>query len=1249
MTARRAVSALLVLPLCASAFAAGRDASATRVTTERRDGVLLQKSETIPHRNVLPPAGERAERELARTIPPSGRISSLIRWTSSDGAAIGQDLAVSPSGANTFVGWNLNNLRVSFHDNANATPLWEYQSSPQTYRNFVDLSTNASTILNGSGTNLYRFNKSNGTVLSNFVPEGGRTAGPVATSRDDSLFVCAASSPVAGGTHRLYAFRPGSPSPFWTFDFSDNQSSGIYGVAISIDRTLVAVNGKFYGWILNASNGSVRAAIPIDNTESRIAMSRDGSVVAIAENSGFLKVYTWIAPQSRYNLLWQYKIPAGSFTNWASSVALSADGATLMAGSLIFLTGGYDGSVYMFETFGEGVPKWVYAGAGDMVDEVVLSDDGSIGAAVTWGDLAQTKDDILIFERESNVPVFGVNTPGSMFALGMSADGRTVAAGGKAVHAREFGSGGIVHNIAVDLGGGTVSGRVTLTGAPDNGGAVAQVAGTNRKGVSAPDGRYVIPNVPAGTWTVRVSALGFVGTSIGGVTVANNDTARNVNATLAAAGPPPGGLTASSGLDSRIVLAWTNPSGAEDRMLERILAADDVPSRTSVSARSPVELASLPAPAQPEVLLVPDSVRVYRGTRSGGPYFLRTTLPGTLSSFVDSAVLPLRTYYYRTTALTGGGESRYSNEASGSVDSAFLKFSFTAPHRATLPVIDGVLSPGEWADAERVDVSDVFGNGGGIRLPRGTVFMYVKYDSTAKRLYLAGEDRLNTDGLAAGEGFGIYVDDNNNDQFEAQGTNPLLREGNYWAYWFSAGPTVRFREIYTNGGVNAVVDTVRDAQTAMSSAAGYFTGEVSIPLGFFDRNHLQVYAPGRTVGAGVFIIGRDAGGAAVFHGWWPQTMNSVFTARGFGDIRIPIRLLAPPKAPTNVAAARQGDRVRVTWTPPTEGINNDPLTVPVTMELNRNFVAHRQFGQTVTAWTDSATVPEGWYEYKLRGFVSVASAQVDYFGPYSPGVGLFAVRDPQLAEIAYDDGVPEVFYVVDFTYNDNKFAIRFTPGVIPSKVYRVKAYTNNGFKPISISIFSDSGGIPGRRLAGPYPAESFQTAGVDTLLLTFPGSEPPTLLADFHVVLEYLPDSPGAPGIGGDNTAPVDGRSQYYTATSGWMPLPLTDLMVRAIVSGSPSGADDPAEGPAVFALHQNYPNPFNPVTHIRYELPERGRVSLRVYDLLGREVAVLVDGEAEAGRHIAAFDGGGRASGVYFYRLTAGGFTETRAMVLTR
>lgn len=76
---------------------------------------------------------------------------------------------------------------------------------------------------------------------------------------------------------------------------------------------------------------------------------------------------------------------------------------------------------------------------------------------------------------------------------------------------------------------------------------------------------------------------------------------------------------------------------------------------------------------------------------------------------------------------------------------------------------------------------------------------------------------------------------------------------------------------------------------------------------------------------------------------------------------------------------------------------------------------------------------------------------------------------------------------------------------------------------------------------------------------------------------------------------------------------------------------------PTQFSLKQNYPNPFNPSTTIKYELPNSTGVRLSVYDMLGREVSVLVDDRRDAGVHEVKFDRSGRASGVYLYRLTAG------------
>jgi len=90
-------------------------------------------------------------------------------------------------------------------------------------------------------------------------------------------------------------------------------------------------------------------------------------------------------------------------------------------------------------------------------------------------------------------------------------------------------------------------------------------------------------------------------------------------------------------------------------------------------------------------------------------------------------------------------------------------------------------------------------------------------------------------------------------------------------------------------------------------------------------------------------------------------------------------------------------------------------------------------------------------------------------------------------------------------------------------------------------------------------------------------------------------------------------------------------------------------EIPSYYSLSQNYPNPFNPSTTIRYELPRSGSVRLWVYDVMGREVEMLVNETQAAGIYEAVWDGTRFASGVYFYRLTAEGFRETRMMLLIR
>ena len=129
---------------------------------------------------------------------------------------------------------------------------------------------------------------------------------------------------------------------------------------------------------------------------------------------------------------------------------------------------------------------------------------------------------------------------------------------------------------------------------------------------------------------------------------------------------------------------------------------------------------------------------------------------------------------------------------------------------------------------------------------------------------------------------------------------------------------------------------------------------------------------------------------------------------------------------------------------------------------------------------------------------------------------------------------------------------------------------------------------------------------------------------------------------------PLTGGQVYYYAVTA-IDRQNNESPLSNIIGLSTTGVADQPEQPRAFALHQNFPNPFNPTTAISYQLSGISYVSLKVYDVLGREVRVLIEGIEESGYHRVQFDGSGLSSGVYFYRLVAGGRVETKSMQLIK
>ena len=85
------------------------------------------------------------------------------------------------------------------------------------------------------------------------------------------------------------------------------------------------------------------------------------------------------------------------------------------------------------------------------------------------------------------------------------------------------------------------------------------------------------------------------------------------------------------------------------------------------------------------------------------------------------------------------------------------------------------------------------------------------------------------------------------------------------------------------------------------------------------------------------------------------------------------------------------------------------------------------------------------------------------------------------------------------------------------------------------------------------------------------------------------------------------------------------------------------------FSLLQNYPNPFNPTTTIKYSIPKKSYITLKVFDILGKEIETLVNEEKTAGNYHVEFNASNLPSGVYFYRIQAGSFNQVRKMILLK
>lgn len=826
---------------------------------------MLQQTETTIDSgiSVLTHPGDASGIPFSEPVITSREIRAETNWEANDAAAVCGQVCVSQGMQTVLAGWELNNERADLYMDT-ATPLWSYTVGNLDFGYPIDVIEDGTVLAVGDDAVLKIF--SNESAVPTWeLNLGFALSGIELSVTGDSVYVAYDDS--GSNTAYVECYEIGNTTALWTTTLEGGIATFLGSEDVSTLLLTQYGNGYERMWVIDASGGDIIFDAPSRN-QNPPALSYDGKVIVNGDYDGMVYVYAWNDQMLIYEEQWSFHVGGGGSSAWIGGMAVSGDGHTIAVGTLVFVTGGYDGEMYLFDT-ASPTPLWVYEHAGDYVIDIDLTYDGSMAAVASYGPLDHSKADFLLFRRESNIPTYEINTQGSMECVDIAEDGSFCATGGKACHAREMGSGGMLFSVDCNLGGGSVDGTVILNGADDNAGVKVSVNGLDDYfGISDADGYFQIAHVPAGTYTLDYNMIGYVPGNQQ-VTVVDDETVTADETTLIAWGEPPVNLTASCNAGPWVELNWDAP------------ASGTIEGYNIYRKRYSVD----PYPEDPLATVGTDEV-----------------------SFVDETAFPEVEYYYVVTAkVMGQYQTPYSNEAIGWIYPGFVAQEIVA-YNGTTPTIDGVISPGEWDDAFVLDTSDFLGTHDNTPQPIGSVIGYYKVNAEGTELYVAYENMNDTE-LEGHDEVALYIDDNNDGTYPDASNDS---EGNYWAVYYEAGNELKFRPIYNTGGVGTTV-YLDNPQVEASAASGHVVFEFMIPIGT-ETWEITPSADNQS-SLSIFVLDDNAPNANDFDGWWPMANTDLFAPGAYGVITYGGQP-QPPMAPFDLdytALPPLGRYLELTW------------------------------------------------------------------------------------------------------------------------------------------------------------------------------------------------------------------------------------------------------------------------------------------------------------------------------------------------
>lgn len=315
-------------------------------------------------------------------------------------------------------------------------------------------------------------------------------------------------------------------------------------------------------------------------------------------------------------------------------------------------------------------------------------------------------------------------------------------------------------------------------------------------------------------------------------------------------------------------------------------------------------------------------------------------------------------------------------------------------------------------------------------------------------------------------------------------------------------------------------------------------------------------------------------------------------------------------------------------------VATDTISVPA---LNQGTTANITFNKKFRPGTP------GFYSVRVRTLLPGEQVSVND----STVLEVNAVPKQGNLLLAYESGTP-FGEGTSWSGGTGSVGTYYVPPVHPVRIDTVHFYINANPNSIGFfaQVYDDDGpnGAPGTQLFNqlvPNP-----TAGVVTRV---PVTGVNIATGGFYVI--WTMNGEGIQ-IANNNVPPISRRSiEGFGGIFGPFRNGQTnDPVIRASVYAQTLGVEQVSnEIPQRFELSQNYPNPFNPTTKINFSIPKAGFVTMRVYDVLGKEVGVLVNDVKQAGSYVVDFNASYLASGLYFYKIEANGFTDIKKMMLVK